>query len=154
MQHANSETMPQYTKEQMFWNIRTALAGRAAELEFYGEDRGINTGVSSDLEQATRFAMNMICRYGMNRDNLVSCSPDTMLRSSRSGEFLDDVNTILNEEMERTRKLIRDGRDKVERLADYLLDNNQATEKSYRAYIYRGLLICQIEFYMTIARFW
>lgn len=129
MQHANSETMPQYTKEQMFWNIRTALAGRAAELEFYGEDRGINTGVSSDLEQATRLAMNMICRYGMNRDNLISCSPDTMLRSSRSGEFLDEVNTILNEEMERTRKLIRDGRDKVERLADYLLDNNQATEK-------------------------
>ncbi|MBO5261350.1 MAG: AAA family ATPase [Coprococcus sp.] len=128
MQHANSENIPQYTKQQMLWNIKTSLAGRAAELEFYGEESGINTGVSSDLEHATRLAMDMVCKYGMQKGRLISCSPEIILNSGRAAQFLDEINDILSEQMEETRALIRGGKDKVERLAQFLLDNNQAIE--------------------------
>ena len=69
--------------------------------------------------------MDMVCKYGMQKGRLISCSPEIILNSGRAAQFLDEINDILSEQMEETRALIRGGKDKVERLAQFLLDNNQ-----------------------------
>ncbi len=128
MQHANEEDTPSYTKSQLLWKIRTSLAGRAAELEFFGENEGINTGISSDLQHATSLAMNMLCRYGMHEDYFLSLSPEKMLNSVCGEELLNNTNQVLKDEMSHTIKLVQEGKDKIEKLANFLLKNNQATE--------------------------
>ena len=132
MQQGNGEDTPSYTKEQILWKIRTALAGRAAELEFFGEEKGINTGVSSDLQNATNLALSMICRYAMDEEHLLSISPEALLASPRGEVLIEKTNEILKVEMENTRGLIREGRDKIQKLSDYLLENNQATENEIK----------------------
>ncbi len=127
MQHANQEKTPSYTKEQLLWKIRTALAGRAAETEFFDKE-GINTGISSDLKNATEIAMNIVCSYAMMDDSLMSISPDLMVRSPWGKHFMEQVDNLLKDEMLVTRDLVSDGKHKIEKLADYLMKNNHATE--------------------------
>lgn len=133
MQHANEEDIPSYTRQQMVWKIRTALAGRAAEKIFFGEEKGINTGVSSDLSVATSLAMNMLCRFAMDEKSLVSISPEMLLKSGRAEKLIDETNALLLQEMESTEALIREGKKKIQQLADYLLQNNHAAEKEIEA---------------------
>ncbi|MCR4839681.1 MAG: AAA family ATPase, partial [Eubacterium sp.] len=128
MQHENSEDTPSYTKEQLLWRIRTALAGRAAEMEFFGETEGTNTGISSDIQNATNIAMNMVCRYAMAEDHLISLPPEQILKTARGEKLLDTVEQILQEQMIETRKLVHEGRDKIQALAEFLQRQNQATE--------------------------
>lgn len=133
MQHANEEEIPSYTRQQMVWKIRTALAGRAAEKTFFGEEKGINTGVSSDLSNATSLAMNMLCRFAMDENSLVSISPDMLLKSGGAEKLINETNELLLQEMEATEALIREGQEKIRKLADYLLQNNHATEEEIEA---------------------
>lgn len=128
MRHENKEKDPSDSREEMRWNIRTALAGRAAEIEFYGEEAGINTGASSDLQNATNVALHMICSYGMD-GSLLSLDPSTVLGSSLGEKTLVRVEALLKEQMEITRQLVHEGRDKIKALADFLVKNNQATEQ-------------------------
>jgi len=128
MQHQNSESTPSYSRENLIWRIRVALAGRAAELEFFGEEAGTNTGVSSDIQQATSVALNMLCRYAMYDDYQVSLPVEEMLKTPKGDDILNKAENILRQEMEETRKLVREGRDKIENLSKYLMKNNQATE--------------------------
>ncbi|MBR5974595.1 MAG: AAA family ATPase [Clostridiales bacterium] len=128
MQHENSEKTPSYTKEQLIWKIRCALAGRAAEVEFFG-DKGINTGVSGDIRQATSIAMRIICTYGMVDGNLTSVDFDDLIGSESGDRRLNQANEILLSEMGETQKLVHEGKAKIKKLADYLMKNNQATEE-------------------------
>ena len=57
-----------YTKKELLGRICTALAGRAAELVYYGSGEGITTGASGDLEIATNLARYMICSGGMDEE--------------------------------------------------------------------------------------
>lgn len=125
MQHANQEKVFGYTKEELLAAIRTSLAGRAAEIVNFGEEKGTNTGVSGDLQNATRKAMRMICYFGMMENQLVSIDPEVMLKSSMAGQFLDQVNALLNQQMEETMRLVREGNDKIVRLAEELIKKNQ-----------------------------
>lgn len=125
MQSESDENVPSHTREQLLWRIRTALAGRAAELVFCGETQGNNTGVAGDLQTATNLALQMICRYGMSGDSLLSFEPDRLLNTSMGESVLKQANSILMEEMERTIQLIREGKEKIEQLSKILLEKNQ-----------------------------
>ncbi len=125
MQSSSEEKTPCYSKEQLLWRIRTALAGRASEIVFYGEESGTNTGVSGDLESATNLVLQMLCRYGMLGNSLLSISPERMMNSPFGMKYMEEAQRILAEEMENTIELIRQGRDKVDALAQSLLEKNQ-----------------------------
>ena len=116
---------PSWTKEELLWNIRVSLAGRASEIVFYGENAGINTGVSSDLEHATNTAVVMLSRYGMAEDTMISVDMNQVLNSAYGQKVLDKADAVLKQEMQATIQLIRDGKDKVEALASALIDKNQ-----------------------------
>ena len=63
-----TQTLPEedrynLTREQMLAMIKHAMGGRAAEELVFGH---LSTGASNDLQQATRMAREMICRFGMS----------------------------------------------------------------------------------------
>ena len=114
-----------HTKEDLLNRIKTCLAGRASEIVNLGEKEGTSTGISGDLRQATNVAMHMISSYGMMENQLYSIDPEVMLRSSMANQFLEQVNTLLNQQMEETMRLVKEGNDKITRLAEALIKKNQ-----------------------------
>ena len=127
MAHENSEGKPVFTKEELRWRIRCALAGRAAEEVFFGKEASLNTGASSDLQAATKYAASMLYEYGMMDDHYVTLSFQKILNTSLAASSLEAINAFLAAEMEETRRLITDGKERVQKLADRLLAENHLT---------------------------
>lgn len=126
MMPENGEKTPNRTKEDIIWHIRTCLAGRAAELVFYGEKKGINTGVSSDLKNATMSALQMLNTYGMGDNSMLAMDPNLMKSSpERSTKLLEEADAILKRELPITMKLIEEHRDLIEELSERLMKKNQ-----------------------------
>ena len=138
MQHANQEDVTNYTKEDMINRIRTALAGRAAESVFFGKDRSLNTGASSDLEKATEHAWNTICRYGMEDDQLIVLKKSEVLSSPLASEYVTKVNDMLKAEMQNTIAMIENGRDKIREIADVLVKENRLTGAEFEKLMEKG----------------
>jgi cell division protease FtsH len=120
-------------REQMLQRISMALGGRIAEEVFMNR---MTTGASSDFENATRIARDMVTRYGMS-DTL-----GTMVYGENEGEvFLGrsitthknlseatlqkvdaEIRRIIDEQYAVARKLIEVNRDKVEIMTKALLE--------------------------------
>jgi ATP-dependent Zn protease len=118
------------TREEMLGRIRTCLAGRAAELLYYGPDAGLTTGASGDLEQATNIARQMICRYGMDEEFGLLAAPELFKYAEAiSSPVYQQVShaamKILKEQMERTRSLLEQNRVHLDAVARALLEKNR-----------------------------
>ena len=125
MEHDAGETGPLSTKQELLGRIRTSLAGRAAELVYYGPEGGISTGASGDLEHATRTAAAMLCAYGMDEDfGLAAMDPGQALKDPA---FRARVNQILRTELETAVSLIEANRPRIDRLVDALMAKNKLT---------------------------
>ncbi|MGJ5034248.1 MULTISPECIES: ATP-dependent zinc metalloprotease FtsH [unclassified Bradyrhizobium] len=119
------------TREELENKMAVLLGGRAAELVVYGH---LSTGAADDLRRVTDIARSMVTRYGMSeqlgsvayeRDNQSFLAPGVS-RSAEYGEAAGDaidaeVRTIVTNALERTRKLLQDKRDVLERAARRLL---------------------------------
>ncbi|WP_316192764.1 ATP-dependent zinc metalloprotease FtsH [Bradyrhizobium sp. SZCCHNRI1029] len=119
------------TREELENKMAVLLGGRAAELVVYGH---LSTGAADDLRRVTGIARSMVTRYGMSeqlgsvayeRDNQSFLAPGVS-RSAEYGEAAGDaidaeVRTIVTNALERTRKLLQDKRDVLERAARRLL---------------------------------
>ncbi|MGJ4961773.1 ATP-dependent zinc metalloprotease FtsH [Bradyrhizobium sp. HKCCYLRH3061] len=119
------------TREELENKMAVLLGGRAAELVVYGH---LSTGAADDLRRVTDIARSMVTRYGMSeqlgsvayeRDNQSFLAPGAS-RSADYGEAAGDaidaeVRTIVTAALERTRKLLQDKRDVLERAARRLL---------------------------------
>lgn len=130
MQHANQEDVPNYTKEDLIGKIRIALAGRAAESVFFGNENALNTGASSDLKHATDIAWQIICSYGMS-DQLMVLDKESVLKSSLANDYIVKVNEILRAEMKNTIKIIEDGREKIKEMSEVLVRENRMTGEEF-----------------------
>ena len=125
----------QYTpKEQYLYNtdqlqdqICMTLGGRASEDIFFGK---ISTGAQNDLQQITRIAYAMVTVYGMNDKlgNISFYDPTqeqsfTKPYSEETSKLIDEeVRKLLEEAYERTKRLLREKKADVEKLAEALLD--------------------------------
>jgi cell division protease FtsH len=116
-----------------------ALGGRAAEEIIYGD---VTTGAESDLEQVTNIARQMVGRWGMSdKIGLVTVLPgpndDQMLFPGSPGnaaqetlEMVDgEVRRIVEECYRTALQRLRDNRDRLEALAQALLDRETLDEK-------------------------
>ncbi len=127
MRHANSEQKGSYSKKELLGMIRTSLAGRAAEIVYYGAEDGITTGASSDLAHATGLAESMIADWGMDDKTGIAC----VKRDSAGAQYArihDRVNEILEEELANAIRIICDQKVALDKLVEKLLEKNQLKE--------------------------
>lgn len=129
MQHANTENKGVYTKEELLARIRVALAGRAAEVVYYGDKDGISTGASGDLQTATSIAEQMVCSYGMDEKIGLGTVEYSAHSSPYFSQIRDRVNEILKEEFEKAKAAISENRKAMDKLVDVLLVKNQLKGK-------------------------
>jgi cell division protease FtsH len=112
------------TKEEMEASVMSALGGRVAEEIIFG---ALTTGAYSDFQSANRIVRAMVTKYGM--------SPElgTIIYSQQHGEFEYSQKTAekIDAEVQRltalyhdqTRQLLEANRDKLEKLAIGLIEN-------------------------------
>lgn len=128
MQKASSEDTAQYTKDELLGKIRSALAGRAAEIVFFGKEKAVNTGASSDLEHATNIAFSIVGRYGMSDDDgMVVLGKKDILASELAGDYVSKVNVLLKQEFDRAVEVITEGKEVIEKVAQELEKENHMT---------------------------
>jgi cell division protease FtsH len=121
------------TRAQMTAMIKHAMGGRAAEELVFGH---LSTGASNDLQQATRMAREMICTYGMSDRIGPVCLDDEggdvflgrdfgsrkNYSEDTAQQIDEEVKDLLNSLYDEARRLLTDNRDKLDRIAETLLE--------------------------------
>lgn len=117
------------TYEQMFDEITSLLAGRAAEEVVFGQ---ISTGALNDLERATKMAFSLVAYYGMSpKIGNVSYYDSTGQSdwnftkpfSEETNEAIDsEVKRLVEEAYQRAKEIITASRDKLDQLAQLLFE--------------------------------
>jgi len=115
-----------YNTDQLIDQICMTLGGRASEDIFFGK---ISTGASNDLQQITKIAYSMVTVYGMNDKvgNISFYDPTqenyfTKPYSEETGKMIDqEVRKLIDDAYIKTKQLLVEKRDDVEKLAKELL---------------------------------
>lgn len=117
------------TKEQMLDEMCAALGGRAAEEIVFGK---VSTGALSDLEKITKQAYAMVTVYGLSDEignvSFYDSSGQSEYSfskpySEKTAELIDkEVSELIETSYKRTKKILLENRDKLEKLAEELLD--------------------------------
>lgn len=133
------------TKEELFNKIVTMTGGRSAEEVVFGS---ITSGASNDIEQATKLARSMVTRLGMteefdmmateviaNRylggDASLQCSEET------AGKIDAAVLGLIKEAHGRAREILSENREKLDVLAEYLLEKETITGEEFMQLLQR-----------------
>jgi cell division protease FtsH len=119
-----------YSEDYLRGRIVGALGGKAAEEVVYGTT---STGAESDLDQVSRIARQMVGRWGMSpKIGPIAVLPaegteqpflgDSNGPSQATRELVDaEARRIVDECYEQAVRVLRDNRDRLERLAEALL---------------------------------
>lgn len=129
------------TKEELFNKIVTMTGGRSAEEVVFGS---ITSGASNDIEQATKLARSMVTRLGMTEEfdmmatEVVSnryLGGDAALQCSETtaGKIDAKVLALIKEAHAKARTILQDNRDKLDVLAQYLLEKETITGEQFMA---------------------
>ena len=124
MQHGDNEDKTLYTRAELLSLIRVSLAGRAAEIAYYGDEEGITTGASSDIRHATKVAEQMICDYGMDAEMGIPYMDENALPSEYYTRVHDRIRALLDEELENAVEIITKNKYAIDLMVDELLVKN------------------------------
>ena len=125
-----------YAEDELRAKIRVSVGGRVAEQEVFGDS---TTGAESDIQQVTRIARGMVTRWGMSAkvgfikaepaDGVSPLMPGAEPVSEATQELIDgEVRRIVDEELENTRVLISEHRERLDSLALALLERETLDE--------------------------
>ena len=115
------------------------LGGRAAEEIVFGN---VTTGAENDIEKATNIAKAMVTKYGMSRKfgliglattedqyltgrTVMNCADETAAEIDR------EVMLILHESYDKALALLRENRDVLDKIADFLITRETITGKEF-----------------------
>lgn len=129
------------TKEELFNKIVTMTGGRSAEEVVFGS---ITSGASNDIEQATKLARSMVTRLGMTEEFDMMATEvvanrylggDAALQCSETtaGKIDAKVLALIKEAHAKARTILQDNRDKLDVLAQYLLEKETITGEQFMA---------------------
>lgn len=129
------------TKEELFNKIVTMTGGRSAEEVVFGS---ITSGASNDIEQATKLARSMVTRLGMTEEFDMMATEvvanrylggDAALQCSETtaGKIDAKVLALIKEAHAKARTILQDNRDKLDALAQYLLEKETITGEQFMA---------------------
>jgi cell division protease FtsH len=128
-----------YTKPEIEQLIREAMAGRAAELIYYGDEEGLSTGVGSDLRHATRWAVRMIQEFGM--DPVMGQCAVADITGNRAAEGVLNarvarlVRQIVDKQLQEAHQLLKTHRSTLDELVEALLLKNRLTREELEAFL-------------------
>jgi cell division protease FtsH len=125
-----------YSEQELRAKIRVSLGGRVAEELVFGD---ATTGAESDIQQVTRIARGMVERWGMSekvgflavapQDGMSPLLPGAEPVSEATQELIDsEVRRIVDEEQDATDRLLADNRERLEALAEALLERETLDE--------------------------
>ena len=132
------------SKEELMNQIMVMLGGRAAEEEVFNL---VSTGASNDIERATQTARNMVTIYGMT-DNF-----DMMALESVQNRYLDgravrncseETSTLIDKEVlsiirechQKAREILRENRDLLYKIYEYLLEKETIFGDEFFKFVY------------------
>lgn len=129
------------TKEELLNKIVTMTGGRSAEEVVFGS---ITSGASNDIEQATKLARSMVTRLGMTEEFDMMATEvvanrylggDAALQCSETtaGKIDAKVLALIKEAHAKARTILQDNRDKLDVLAQYLLEKETITGEQFMA---------------------
>ena len=127
------------SKEELETDIVTFLGGRAAEDVVFNS---ITTGASNDIERATSILRSMITQYGMSDkfgmvglesvENryldgraVLNCADETAAKIDK------EVAKRMKEYYDRAVNIIRENRDALDKIAEYLIEKETITGKEF-----------------------
>ena len=127
------------SKEELETDIVTFLGGRAAEDVVFNS---ITTGASNDIERATAILRSMITQYGMSDkfgmvglesvENryldgraVLNCADET------AAKIDEEVAKRMKEYYDRAVNIIRENRDALDKIAEYLIEKETITGKEF-----------------------
>jgi cell division protease FtsH len=135
-----------YDRTYLLGRIKVALAGRVAELVVYDD---VTSGASSDIQQLTAIAREMVGRFGMSD----AVGPVAVIPQDGQGPFLpgasevsQETQRLVDEEVRRlveqceaeVRELLEQNRERLDALAHALLDHE--TLDQAEAYEFAGVV--------------
>ena len=123
------------SRSELLARIITTLGGRAAEQVVFG-DPDVTTGASSDLQQVTNLARQMVTRFGMSNIGPIALEDDnsgqvflggTMIQGNEYADNIADrideqVCTIINYCEQKAIEIIIDNRVIIDLIVERLLD--------------------------------
>ena len=125
------------SKTEMQERLVALLGGRAAEKLVIND---ISTGASNDIEVATQIARDMVTKYGMS-DKLgpIDFQGKEPYEIQMFGENIGDkigeeVKDIINTAYNRAIELLREHRDKLDMIAQALLEKEKVNEEDFKKF--------------------
>ena len=131
------------TRNEMFEEIVSLLAGRVAEDLFLGD---ISVGASNDIERATKLAKDMVARYGMSEKiGTVSYLDGEELFIGRdyqttkgysekvAGTIDDEVKAVIDRAYAKCKQILADNSGKLHQVVDFLLERESMTGEQFAA---------------------
>ncbi|WP_284140735.1 MULTISPECIES: ATP-dependent zinc metalloprotease FtsH [unclassified Virgibacillus] len=139
------------TKPELFDKITGLLGGRVAEEIIFGE---VSTGASNDFQRATNIARKMITEYGMSEKigplQFSSGGGEVFLGRDIQNEqnYSDTIAFEIDKEMQnfinhcydRAKKILTENKDKLELVAQTLLDVETLDAKQIKSLFEDGVL--------------
>ena len=114
-------------KEELLDMVKTALGGRVAEEIFYDS---VTTGASDDINKVTQIVNGLVQTYGMtNNIGLVGYgsmmgedSFNKPYSDQTNWEIDEEIRKIVKEQYQKTKELLNEKKDLVEKLGERLLE--------------------------------
>lgn len=116
-----------YTKEDILNDVRIFYGGRVGEYIYTGDKNKITTGAKNDIEEATKRIYHMIKTYGMS-DEFGMLNLDVFERIDDE-IVIEEAKKISNKLYEEVMIKIKENKDKLERIANKLLEKETIDEK-------------------------
>jgi cell division protease FtsH len=125
-----------YSEDELRAKIKVSCGGRVAEQIVYDEP---TTGAESDIQQLTGIARGMVERWGMSekvgflavapREGQSPLLPGAEPVSEATKELIDsEVRRIVDDELDQVRQLLMDNRERLDALAEALLEHETLDE--------------------------
>ena len=131
------------SKAKFLDDLVSLLWGRAAEEIFLGKEN-VTTGAANDFERATKIASDMIMKYWMDEElgPIMYLDEDrwewTPYKpfSEKTAEKIDEkIKHILNQAYKKAKDIITKNKDKIQKLAQILLEKEYLTKDEFLKYM-------------------
>ncbi len=132
------------TRSELLDRLKVAMGGRVAEEIVLNE---ISTGASQDIQQASRIVRSMIMQYGMSEvlGPVAYGSDQTQMYFGQNqrnyseevaGEIDKEVHKYMEEAYESCRTIINENREKLDRIAQALIDKETLTAAELKEIVF------------------